>query len=223
MQRFLVFMPLLKLIDLFFQANERSMKIIILIPQFPGRIGQNYDNRHYGLASEYVSKNLYPYGHPYSWMTIGYIEDLNRVNLEDLKNFFLRWYGPNNATLTIGGDIDIKNVLKLVEKYFGSIPAGPKVQNMPPMVPQLDKHRFVSYVDNYARVPMMRKVFPAVPNFHKDAVALDCLAEILGQGNNSVLYQQLVKKQLASQATVSYFSSELSGEFSIQVTPFPGK
>jgi zinc protease len=185
--------------------------------------GQNYDNRPYGLAAEYVSKNLYPYGHPYSWMTIGYIEDLNRVNVDDLKNFFLRWYGPNNATLTIGGDIDVKKVLKLVEKYFGSIPAGPKVENMPPMVPQLDKHRFISYVDNYARVPLMRKTYPTVPNFHKDMVALDCLAEILGQGNNSVLYQQLVKKQLALQATVNHSNSELSGEFTIQVTPYPGK
>jgi zinc protease len=53
--------------------------------------GQNYDNRPYGLAGETASKNLYPYGHPYSWLTIGYVEDLNRVNVDDLKNFFLRW------------------------------------------------------------------------------------------------------------------------------------
>ena len=159
--------------------------------------GQNYDNRPYGLVSEVTSKNLYPYGHPYSWLTIGYIKDLNSVGVNDLKNFFLRWYGPNNATLTIGGDVDVKQVVKMVEKYFGTIPPGPKVEKMEPMVPKLDKHRFVSYVDNYARMPLMRKIFPTVPNFHKDMVALDCLAEILGQGNNSVLYQQLVKKQLA--------------------------
>jgi len=67
--------------------------------------GQNYDNRPYGLVQESLAKNLFPYGHPYSWLTIGYIEDLNRVNVQDLKNFFLRWYGPNNAVLTIGGDI----------------------------------------------------------------------------------------------------------------------
>ena len=64
--------------------------------------GQNYDNRPYGLLFEEISKNLYPYGHPYSWLTIGDVEDLNRVSVNDLKNFFLRWYGPNNATLTIG-------------------------------------------------------------------------------------------------------------------------
>ena len=83
--------------------------------------GQNYDNRPYGLVSEFTSKNLYPYGHPYSWLTIGYVEDLNRVNANDLKNFFLRWYGPNNATLTIAGDVKTADVVKLAEKYFNSI------------------------------------------------------------------------------------------------------
>ncbi len=73
--------------------------------------GQNYDNRPYGLTAEFMSKNLYPYGHPYSWLTIGYIEDLNRVNVNDLKNFFLRWYGPDNATLTVGGDIKPAEVI----------------------------------------------------------------------------------------------------------------
>src|SRR6187551_2525384 len=97
--------------------------------------GQNYDNRPYGLATEVIAKNLYPYGHPYSWLTIGYVEDLNSVDVNDLKNFFLRWYGPNNATLTIGGDVNPKAVVKLVEKYFGAIPRGPKVEDMPPMVP----------------------------------------------------------------------------------------
>ena len=91
--------------------------------------GQNYDNRPYGLAGEMASKNLYPYGHPYSWLTIGYVEDLNRVDVDDLKNFFLRWYGPNNATITVGGDVKTADVVKLVEKYFGSIPRGPEVQS----------------------------------------------------------------------------------------------
>src|SRR5215208_4899381 len=84
--------------------------------------GQNYDNRPYGLQSEYISRNLYPYGHPYSWLTIGYLEDLNRSDVNDLKNFFLRWYSPNNATLTVGGDVKTADVLKLVGSNFGSIP-----------------------------------------------------------------------------------------------------
>lgn len=185
--------------------------------------GQRVDNVPYGLLFEEMSKNMYPYGHPYSWLTIGYVEDLNRVDVNDLKNFFLRWYGPNNATLTIGGDVTASEVVKLVEKYFGPIPAGPKVAKMPAMVPTIDKHRFVSYTDNYARLPMMVQAFPTVPDYHPDRAALACLAQILGQGNNSFMYQQLTKKQLALQAGCFSLLFELSGVFAFQVIPYPGK
>ena len=185
--------------------------------------GQNYDNRPYGLLGEFASKNLYPYGHPYSWLTIGYIEDLNRVDVQDLKNFFLRWYSPNNATITIGGDIKSSDVVKMVDKYFGSIPRGPEVTKtiLPAVV--VDKNRYVSYVDNYAKLPLLTKAFPTVPNYENDMAALACLAQIIGQGKNSVLYQQLVKTQKALNANASSNLSELSGIFSFQIIPYPGK
>lgn len=185
--------------------------------------GQRVDNVPYGLVGEVIAQNLYPYGHPYSWLTIGYVEDLDRVNVNDLKNFFLRWYGPNNAVVTVGGDVKPADVVKLVEKYFGSIPAGPKVQNMPKAVPTLDKHRFASYTDNYARLPLLIRTYPTVPAYDADQAALACLAQIIGQGNNSVLYQELVKKQLALQASCFSGLSELSGTFTFQIVPFPGK
>jgi zinc protease len=185
--------------------------------------GQNYDNRPYGLASEMASRNLYPYGHPYSWLTIGYVEDLNRVDVNDLKNFFLRWYGPNNATVTVGGDVKSADVVKLVEKYFGIIPRGPDVKPVvvPPAV--LTADRYASYIDNYARVPLLLAVYPTVPNFHTDMGALACLAQVLGQGKNSIMYQQLVKKQLALQSNTFSQLSELSGEMAFQLVPSPGK
>src|SRR5687768_12270413 len=185
--------------------------------------GQNYDNRPYGLVGEVIAKNLYPYGHPYSWLTIGYIEDLNRVNVNDLKNFFLRWYGPNNATLTVGGDIKPAEVIKLVEKYFGSIPRGPEVKNMKLEPVKLQNTRHVSYVDNYAKLPLLTITYPTVPNYHADMGALQCLAQVLGQGRNSILFQQLTKKQLALQASASSQLSELAGEFSVQIVPMTGK
>ena len=185
--------------------------------------GQNYDNRPYGLVREVSSKNLYPYGHPYSWLTIGYLEDLDRSNVDDLKNFFLRWYGPNNATLTVGGDVQAAEVVKLTEKYFGSIPRGPQVTPAPVPAVQLEKDRYVSYVDNYAKLPLLMVVYPTVPDYHEDMAALECLAEVLGQGVNSILYQNLVKKQLALQAGAYSQLSELAGEFAVQLIPLPGK
>lgn len=185
--------------------------------------GQNYDNRPYGLVGEVAAKNLYPYGHPYSWLTIGYIEDLNRVNVQDLKNFFLRWYGPNNAVLTVGGDVTTADVLKLVEKYFGAIPKGPTVVPVKLPAPVIEKDRYISMMDNYAKVPMLRMVFPTVPQYSKDEPALDCLAEILGQGNNSILYQTMVKTQKAVSAQMYNSTTELSGEFTVSVTPYPGQ
>ncbi|HTH56461.1 MAG TPA: pitrilysin family protein [Cyclobacteriaceae bacterium] len=183
--------------------------------------GQNYDNRPYGLVGEVTNKNLFPYGHPYSWLTIGYIEDLNRVNVNDLKNFFLRWYGPNNATLTIGGDVKTSDVVKMVEKYFGNIPKGPDVQNMKPTAFGLEGDRFVTLVDNYARVPQLSITFPTVPAYDADEPALDCLAEVIGQGKNSILYQEIVKTQKALNASAFSTNSELSGAFRLSITPLP--
>jgi zinc protease len=185
--------------------------------------GQNYDNRPYGLVSEFAAKNLYPYGHPYSWLTIGYVEDLNRVDVNDLKNFFLRWYGPNNATVTIGGDVKTAEVVKLVEKYFGSIPRGPEVKPTKLAPVKLEGDRYVAMVDNYARLPQLTIAYPVVPNYHPDMAALACLAQVLGQGKNSVLYQQFEKKLNALNASAFSQLTELAGEFSIRITPTPGK
>lgn len=185
--------------------------------------GQNYDNRPYGLVSEVTAKNLYPYGHPYSWLTIGYVEDLNRVNVQDLKNFFLRWYGPNNAVLTVGGDVNTKDVVALVEKYFGSIPKGPDVQPVKLPAPVITANRYVSMTDNYAKLPMLRVVYPSVPSYNKDEAALDCLAEILGQGNNSIMYKNFIKGQKAVNANAFNSTTELSGEFTFSVVPYPGQ
>lgn len=183
--------------------------------------GQRYDNRPYGLAGEYTSKTLYPYGHPYSWLTIGYVEDLDRVDVNDLKRFFMRWYGPNNATLTVGGDVNTRDVVELVEKYFGSIPKGPEVKNMPKMVPSVDSDRYISYEDRI-RFPLIQMTWPTVPLYHKDEAAMDCLASIIGGGQTSLLHKNLIKTQKALQANSYQPCFELSGEFTIQVLANPG-
>lgn len=185
--------------------------------------GQNYDNKPYGLAFEVVGKNLYPYGHPYSWLTIGYIEDLNRVGVSDLKDFFLRWYGPNNATLTVGGDINVEQTLAWINKYFGSIPRGPEVENLKLPSPVLSGNRYVSYTDNYAKLPLLFVSYPGVKMYHEDMAALDALSMIIGQGKNSVFYKNFIKSRKAAQAGMYSSNSELAGEIMFQIVPFAGQ
>lgn len=185
--------------------------------------GQRVDNAPYGRIFEMLGKNLYPYGHPYSWPTIGYLEDLNSVDVNDLKNFFLRWYGPNNAVITVGGDVNPQDVIKLVEKYFGNIPRGPEVKNMAKKPATLDKDRYVHYVDNNIRFPALLLSYPTVEENHPDAAALGCLAEIIGQGKNSFFYKRFVKTQKAIQSSIFNNNSELSGEIIMFVLPFPGQ
>lgn len=184
--------------------------------------GQNYDNKPYGLAREKIGAALYPLTHPYSWQTIGYIEDLNRVDVTDLKNFFKRWYGPNNATLTVSGDVNPNDVIKLAEKYFGPIPSGPAVnaQLFAPVV--LNEDRYISYEDNI-RGPQISFTFPAVAERSDDEAPLDILSDILAGSKTSIFYQNFIKAQMASTADVSINTKELSGEFTITVRAFPDK
>ncbi len=184
--------------------------------------GQNYDNRPYGLVFEKTLEALYPYGHPYSWSTIGYLEDLDRVDVGDLKRFFMRWYGPNNATLTVAGDVKPADVVKLAEKYFGPIPRGPEVKNLAKQNPVLDKDRYISYEDNI-RFPMLSITYPTVPAYDKDEAAIDVLCSILAEDKNSIFYQNFVKKQVAYDASVSNYSAEVAGMLFVSVRAMPGK
>ncbi|MDH5434733.1 MAG: insulinase family protein, partial [Gammaproteobacteria bacterium] len=182
--------------------------------------GQRVDNRPYGRLYERVSQAMYPQGHPYSWTTIGDIEDLNRVNVNDLKAFFLRWYGPNNATITIGGDIDTEQTLNWMKKYFGSIPKGPEVVDAELPLVSLKENRYISMEDN-VHLPLIYISYPTVKANHKDEAALDLLTSILGEGKDSLLYKNLVKNQIAVQATTTHYCSELSCMFSLLALPHP--
>lgn len=182
--------------------------------------GQRIDNQPYGQLNERVNEALYPEGHPYSWQTIGYIEDLNRVDVNDLKEFFLRWYGPNNATLTIGGKFDEAQTLAWVDKYFAPIPRGPAVAN--PEIPavSLDADRYLSMEDNVA-LPLIFISYPTVHLYHADEAPLDVLMFILGTGETSLLYKNMVKNGLAVNAGAGHGCAELSCTFTIFALPNP--
>ena len=174
----------------------------------------------YGLLMEVKNQTLYPNGHPYSWPIIGYIEDLDRATMQDLKDFCLRWYGPNNAYLVVAGDIKTSNVIDLANKYFGTIDSGEEVRKLRVPRVNLPQHKYEVFQDNIY-FPWAMFTFPTVPAFHKDEAALDALADIMGDGNNSSIYQEFVKTERAVQAYVSHPASELAGEFMINVMSYP--
>ena len=155
---------------------------------------QNQMNQPYGMSNEILGQQLYPPSHPYNWPIIGYVDDLDRATLDDLRNFFLRWYGPNNAILTITGDVTSSQVIPLVEKYFGSINRGPEVRRQRANVPRLSSDVYTGYTDNIY-LPMTDMVFPTVPNYHKDEAPLDILAALMGDGKRSIFYKNFVKSE----------------------------
>jgi zinc protease len=167
-----------------------------------------------------VGEALYPEGHGYSWSTIGYIEDLNRVDVNDLKRFFLRWYGPNNATLTIGGRFDEAQTLAWIDKYFGPIPRGPEV--LPPEVTPvtLEENRYISMEDNVS-LPLLYISIPTIHRNHPDEAPLDLLMTIMGRGDTSLVYKNLVETGIAVQANVDHACRELACSFTMFAFPNP--
>lgn len=204
----------------YFLDSVTQEKFDIQLSTVKNERGQRVDNQPYGRYWEQLSQALYPYGHPYSWPVIGHMDDLNRANMPDLKQFFLRWYGPNNATLTIGGAVKAEDVLPLVQKYFGTIPAGPAVEQMAKSPAALPADRYISMEDN-VHLPLISMTFPAVYAGHADEPALNILADILGNGNNSLLYQSLVRPQIAVNAVAGHRCMELACTFNLTALPHP--
>lgn len=180
----------------------------------------------YGFLMEVKDQNLYPQDHPYSWSTIGFVDDLNRADSNDLRNFFLRWYGPNNACVIVSGDVNTAEVVKWVEKYFGTISAGPEVRKQRVAPVRLTENKIKSYTDPNAYVPLVYTTYAAAPAMHEDEAALDVLAYLMGGTRNSVLYKKFIGQEWALQASsnnnpMSVINHELAGEYSFVVVGYP--
>ena len=178
--------------------------------------GQRYDNAPYGVVGEKIGEALYPQGHPYSWTTIGYIVDLDRVDVNDLKRFYMRWYGANNAVLTVAGDVKTEDVLAMAQKYFGNISSGPAVKTQAVGPFKLESNRYISYEDN-VKFPMLNIAYPTAPANTKDDAALDVLAEILSGSQGSPLYKGFIESKKAVSASAYEYSRELAGQFQIVI------
>ena len=179
---------------------------------------QRVDNAPYGYTDEIIRKNLYPEGHPYSWTVIGSLPDLQSATLDDVKEFYEKFYGASNASLVIAGDIDVEETKKLVEKWFGEIRKGPDVAPIGPKPVTLKETKSLYFLDNFAKLPELRMVFPTVEQYHEDSYALDILGELLSRSKKSPFYRVIVEeKKLAPNAVTFQNSSELAGEFQFRV------
>lgn len=175
------------------------------------------DNQPYGSSSYRLVRGLYPEGHPYRWLTIGSMEDLDNASLADVKDWFRKFYGPNNAVVVLAGDIDVATARPLMEAYFGDIPPGPPLPKLQAWVPDLG----ANIIDEmYDRVPQVRiQRAWNVPGLTKQPAAeLSLVASILGDGKNARLYKRLVfEEQVATSVSVSVTQWELTSPFEIEI------
>jgi len=183
---------------------------------------QGLENQPYGRWVKLVMENMYPYRHPYSNDVIGSHEDLTAASVDDVREFFKTYYTPNDLSLVIAGDFDPAEAKRLVEKYFGVIPAGPALDRPPRDMPKFDSEKIVEVSD---RVPQERTYFSwHTPAFFDPGDAdLDLTATILTDGLSSRLNKVLVyDKQVASDTVSFQWSKENSSNFVVWVTARPG-
>jgi zinc protease len=185
------------------------------------------ENQPYGVTEELVVENTYPAGHPYSWTVIGSMKDLDAASMGDVQEWFKTYYGPNNTTVVIAGDVTPEVAREKAEKYYGDIPPGPPIAKQEVWVAKrTGTHR--GWVQD--RVPQARlyRIWN-VPQFGSPEEAqLDLVAQVLGRGKTSRLYKRLIyKDQIATGASASDDSNEIGGQFDFTITtkfdPDPAK
>jgi len=183
---------------------------------------QSYENRPYGMAHWHLQEALYPLPHPYHWMTIGSEEDLDAAELDDIKDFFKRFYSPTNASLAIAGDINMGQALEMVNHYFGDLPPGEAV-------PRKGRHdsgltgRIELEMRDKVTLPRTYIAWPTPPEGDVDDAPLEIYQAIMSDGLTSRLHKSLVyERQIAQSANMRYHSSEISGQCVLSVTAAEG-
>jgi zinc protease len=182
---------------------------------------QSYENQPYGMASIVLGEMLYPDNHPYHWPTIGYMEDLTAASYEDVVDFFKQYYGPNNASVVIAGDIDPAQTRAAVEKWFGDVKSGAPVRSIeaPPAILTEVKTRTL---EDQVQLPRLYLAWLTPPQFAPGDAALDIAAQLLTGGKNSRLYKRLVyEMQIAQDVSAFQSSAALGSQFMIIATARP--
>jgi zinc protease len=183
---------------------------------------QGVDNQPYGRVDEILAAATYPPTHPYSWDVIGSMKDLSAASEQDVKQFFRVYYAPNNAFLSIAGDLDPAQAKRWVQQYFGDLPRGAPI-NRPRVEPVALSSLTRLVYEDQVEVPRVYIQWPTVGERSDDRFALDVLAAILSGPRTARLTKALVFDQQAAAAVEANQSTkEDVGEFQLAITPRPG-
>lgn len=183
---------------------------------------QRYENQPYGLSWEKLFSNLYSKDHPYSWPTIGWMEHIEKFELDDVRKFFTTYYSPGNASLVIGGNFEIATAKFLIEKYFSEMKANGAIQKIKCADQILHESKKIIHED-YIQLPRLYLAWHTQRAYSEDDAVLDLLGEILTSGKSSRLFKSIVfEKQIAQDVSAFQYSANLAGSFIIVSTAKPG-
>ena len=178
---------------------------------------RTYENRPYAMMPQLRAEALFPANHPYRHSTIGSMEDLEAASLEDVGDWFRRYYGASNAVVTLAGDITVERARELMTRYFASVPPGPPVGRMTEWTPLLDRVKTEVVADNVPETALAWS-WPVPGHAGEESQALRMAASVLGRGRLSRLHQALVfDRQLATSVSANYESSAIAGIFTIDM------
>ncbi len=183
---------------------------------------QNYEMRPYGLAFEKILSNLWEPDFPYHWLPIGSHEDLAAATLDDVKEFFGRFYGPENAVLVVAGDVGAAEARALSERWFGGIPGKAPPVHEKPEPPPLARERRVTMEDR-VQLPRLYMAWRTPKAFAPGDAELDLAGQVLSGGKSARLVRRLVmEEQIAQDVMAGQMSQTLASMFFVVATPKPG-
>jgi zinc protease len=182
---------------------------------------QSYENRPYGLAAMAIVAAIFPPDHPYHWTTIGEIADLNAVHLDEVHDFFRRFYHPANASLAIAGDIEPETVLDLARACFEEIEPGPVPEKVVARAGLDGDIRL--FLEDRVELPRLYMAWLTTPMFAPSDAELDLVSDLLANGKTSRLYRRLVfEEKIATDVSAAQNSREIAGFLQIASTAAPG-
>jgi zinc protease len=180
------------------------------------------ENQPYGRVFSQIVEAIYPAAHPYSWPTIGSMEDLDAATLDDVREWYRTYYGPNNAVISLAGDITADRALELVKKFFNGIPPGPPLRRLESWIPTLERNIRDRMTD---RVPQARiyRIYHAPRWQDGELIDLSLVTGVLSGSKSARLDRRLVyEKELATAVSASIWAKELGSNVLVVATVKPG-